>query len=224
MSNNGINQFLYKLRLKKEKKCIFQKGSFFTTDTYFEGRNLLAVGAKLYHSKIGYASYLAANSELKRVEIGRYSCIGPGVKNIVGTHPTHQFVSCHPAFYSTQKQCGFTYVEQQEFAEYKYVDEKGNLNKIGNDVWIGQNVLLMQGIVVEDGAVVAAGALVNKDVPAYAIVGGVPAKIIGWRFDEETRRYMKELKWWEKNEEWISKFSYCFNDVDVFKSEARGKI
>ncbi len=68
---------------------------------------------------------------------------------------------------------------------------------IGNDVWIGQNAVIMDGVHVGDGAIVAAGAVVTKDVPPYAIVGGVPARVIKYRFDAGTIKELSELKWWE---------------------------
>ena len=67
---------------------------------------------------------------------------------------------------------------------------------IGNDVWIGTGVIILQGISVGDGAVIASGAVVTKDVPPYAIVGGVPAKIIKYRFDEETISRLLKSEWW----------------------------
>ena len=68
---------------------------------------------------------------------------------------------------------------------------------IGNDVWIGTGAIIMQGITVGDGAVVASGAVVTKDVPPYAIVAGVPAKVIRYRFDDNTVERLAASQWWE---------------------------
>lgn len=69
---------------------------------------------------------------------------------------------------------------------------------------------------ISDGAIVAAGAVVTKDVPPYAIVGGVPAKIIRYRFTEEQIEWLMELKWWDKDEQWIKAHAKHFDDIEHF--------
>lgn len=68
---------------------------------------------------------------------------------------------------------------------------------VGNDVWIGENVTVMPGVKIGDGAIVAANSVVTKDVPAYSIVGGNPAKFIRKRFDDDLIEYLLELRWWD---------------------------
>ena len=91
-------------------------------------------------------------------------------------------------------------------------DNKGDI-VIGNDVWIGSRATILEGVNIGDGVVVAAGAVVTKDVPPYAIVGGVPARIIRYRFDEETIQNLLKMKWWEKDQEWIQNHADDFDDV-----------
>lgn len=74
---------------------------------------------------------------------------------------------------------------------------------IGNDVWIGAGANILNGIEIGDGAVIAAGAVVNKSVPPYCIVGGVPAKTLKYRFDAEIIDMLETIKWWDWSEERI---------------------
>ncbi len=89
---------------------------------------------------------------------------------------------------------------------------------VGNDVWIGQNVVVMPGIHIGDGAIIAAHSVVTKDVSAYHIVGGNPAKIIRKRFDDDLIQYLLNLKWWDWSAEKI------FNNLEILCSSDIEKI
>lgn len=95
-------------------------------------------------------------------------------------------------------------------------DNKGDII-IGNDVWIGYETVIMAGVRIGDGAIIAAHAVVTKDVPPYTIVGGVPAKLIRKRFDEDTIQKMEALKWWDWPVEKIRRnLPYiCNGDADM---------
>jgi acetyltransferase-like isoleucine patch superfamily enzyme len=141
------------------------------------------------------------------------------VRVVVGRHPTKNFVSTHPAFFSTQAQAGFTFVAENRYQEFLYADEASARRVIiGSDVWIGEAAVLMAGVTIGDGAVVAAGALVTKDVAPYEIVGGVPARTIKARFDRNTIDWLLKTQWWNRDFEWIQANADSFRDVETLKS------
>ena len=203
-------------RIKVGKNCKFGRGTTIDSAARFEGENKLAANATFLNSSIGYASYIGERSFIKNAAIGRYSSIATDVMTVSGTHPT-DFVSMHPAFYSTAKQAGFTYVDKDSFAEYDYLDKDQKISvKIGNDVWIGARATILEHVTIGDGAVVASGAVVTKDVPPYAIVGGVPAKVIRYRFSPEEIEKLLEIKWWDKDEAWLKQHANEFCSIREF--------
>ena len=84
--------------------------------------------------------------------------------------------------------------------------------RVGSDVWIGVNAVVLSGVHIGHGAVVGAGAVVTKDVPPYAMVGGVPAERIGWRFDESTRDQLLDIEWWKWSDEKIKRNRSFFQE------------
>ncbi|PWI33180.1 hypothetical protein DI392_12415 [Vibrio albus] len=118
-----------------------------------------------------------------------------------GNHPLST-VSTHAFFFHDKY--GFV---DKNYSTKEYA--QNNKIKIGNDVWIGSNVSILPGVSIGDGAVVAAGAVVNKNVPPYAIVGGVPAKLIRYRFSEDIRNALLHTQWWNWSDCKIKHFCPC---------------
>jgi acetyltransferase-like isoleucine patch superfamily enzyme len=123
------------------------------------------------------------------VDIGRYCSIAYGVNIGMFEHPV-DWLSTSTRQYLSGHVNGARSVPIRKF-------NANPRTTIGNDVWIGTGATLIDGVTIGDGAIIAAGAVVTKDVPPYAIVGGVPAKIIKYRFNEEIIAKLLELKWWQ---------------------------
>lgn len=113
-------------------------------------------------------------------------------------------------------------MEKQKYCEESYVDPDNQYYvKIENDVWICDGASILAGVTIGNGAVVAANALVTKDVPPYAIVAGVPAKIIGKRFEEEQINYLLSIKWWERDKKWLKNNCDLFADISTMMKELK---
>ncbi|MEH6513693.1 MAG: CatB-related O-acetyltransferase [Maribacter arcticus] len=170
---------------------------------------------------MGFGSYVANDSKIAKTKIGRYTSIGPRVICVFGNHPSKKYVSTHPSFFSNWAQVGFTYTEKQHFSEFSEPISEGSLYtiSIGNDVWIGSDVRILDGVKIGDGAIVAAGSIVVKNVEPYSVVGGVPAKLIRYRFTEPQIHFLKKYKWWEKPQDWIIKNAYLFADIEQFMEQ-----
>lgn len=156
------------------------------------------------NSVIGDHTYVQENSIVNEAEIGKFCSLAMGVSVGLPQHSTSG-VSSHPAFYLRNTPLAKTYSDR----DMTIVSKK---TRIGHDVWIGQNAIIMNGLQIGIGAVVGAGAVVTHDVPAYAVVGGVPAKIIKYRFDKEVRNELLESKWWDMPEKWMEENYLLFQD------------
>lgn len=208
---------IYKIiRVKStNQNVIFLKGANIDRNAKFEGYNKIGIES-WFEGDIGYGSYIGDHSIIK-AKIGRYCSIGHNVTVLTGTHPSHRFVSTHPVFYSTKKQNGITYVNNQKFEEVLYVDKEKKYGcEIGNDVWIGFGATILGGCKIGDGAIIAANAFVNHDVEPYSIVAGQPAKAIRMRFTEEQIDVLCQFKWWDKPESWLKEHVDKFENVDDF--------
>lgn len=215
----SILLYIYQ-KCKNRRLVKFSHSSYISHRSVFEGMNMVGDQAA-YHGKMGLGSYIGEKTCLN-ADIGRFSSIGPNVKVVNATHPMKEpFVTTSPLFFSldkTKTPLGKTFAQRQMVEEFLYYDKEREIDiKIGNDCWIGEGVTFIGGVEVHDGGVVLAGAYVVKDVPAYAIVGGVPAKVVGYRYDNETIALLLNAKWWDNNDEWFQNNWELLCDMEKFK-------
>lgn len=190
--------------------------------TVFQGPYItIGDNCNINRCEIGEYTYMSSNVELPFCKIGKYNSIASGVRLAAGQHPK-EFVSTHPIFYNggKYKLRGKIKDALLVFNEFSYIEETNLLCEIGNDVWIGTGAMLVCGkkaLHIGDGAIIGAGAVVTKDVPDYAIVTGIPARIVSYRFKNDyIRETIKKSGWWDKSAEWINANMIYFDDPEKF--------
>ena len=159
------------------------------------GSNEVGKRSVVHRSTLGEYSYLGDDCRIINVEIGIFSALGCGIKTSFGSHP-HHYLSQHPATYSVVSGMP-SFAKTQLYDTEHALTPDGKFVSIGHDVWIGHGAIIMPGLKIGHGAVVAAGAVVTKDVAPHAIVAGVPAQFLRWRFPPEISTRIIALSWWD---------------------------
>ena len=170
-------------------------------------------GSCIINSVIGRYNNIGYDNELNNVEIGNFCSFSDHVFIGGDEHPL-EWVSTSPVFESV-KHSG----PSRKFANFDVPKSRRTI--IGHDVWIAHGVCIKAGVKVGTGAAIGTGAVVTKDIPPYAIVAGVPAKIIRYRFDEETINGLLESKWWNLNEDQLSVVAKYIKEPQKFIMEVK---
>lgn len=198
-------------------KYLFQlsisKFSLVDTDSSFHITTTVYRFAHIIKSTIGKYTYVGIGTKIIHSEIGNFCSIASDVSIGLEEH-TLENISTSPIFTEAHNATGYSWIKDDTFIPYKKT-------YIGHDVWIGYRALIKSGIKIGNGAVIAAGAVVTKDVPSYAIVGGIPAKIIKFRFSEEIANELEDLKWWDMPDEKLKEHIQLFQKKHFTKNDIR---
>ena len=174
------------------KNSLFRKGISITAlvnlNCSISPKSKVYMKARLNGVTMDDYSYIGKCSIIHNTSIGKYCSISACCVIGLPGHPTN-LLSTSPLFTSPSNALKEKWVQ-----EYVYKSEIKV--ETGNDVWIGYGAMIPCNIKVGDGAIIAAGAVVTKDVPPYAIVGGVPARVIKYRFSNEVINRLLELRFW----------------------------
>ncbi len=162
---------------------------------------------RAYNVRIGKYTYVARNTLIQNAVIGAFCSISEGCNIGMPSHPAY-FASTSPIFLK-----GNNYLKKNlSHKAYENCPE----TDIGNDVWIGAHAQIKSGIRIGNGAIIGAGAVVTKDIPPYAVVGGIPAHIIKYRFDESTCKKLNDSRWWDISDMELMRGSMHIDDPAAF--------
>jgi phosphonate metabolism protein (transferase hexapeptide repeat family) len=169
------------------------------------------VGARtiLHEVTMDDYSYVVNDAQITYTGIGKFCSIAAMTRINPGNHPMHRAAQAHFTYRASAYFPGES--DDAEFFEWR----RGHHVRIGHDVWIGHGAIVLPGRSVGTGAVVAAGAVVTKDVAAYTIVAGNPARVIKPRFPEEVSNRLAELAWWDWDHEMLRRALPDFRKLSV---------
>lgn len=221
-----VRKYLHKLYLIYFKwknshynSVIFQKNCVISDDDFFEGNN--NVGGRIHKSHVGYGTYIIGeNGYIHDCKIGRFCSIASNCHIGLGDHAL-DMVSSSPLFYSAHSLLPNSFLSESIPVPEQTIGDTKYKVIIGNDVWMGYNVCVKEGVTIGDGAIIGAKSLVTRDIPPYAIAVGTPAKVIKYRFTPEQIQELLEIKWWDKDIEWIRENIHAFEDIDAFIAQAK---
>jgi len=170
----------------------------------------VAGNVKMIDCELGDYSYVMKACNIIYTDIGKFANIASEVRINPGNHPV-EWVSQHHFLYRC-KLYGFADEDRESFFHWRSLQRV----TIGHDTWIGHRAIILPGICVGNGAVIGAGSVVSRDVPAYGIVAGVPAKVLRFRFPKAIREAFENIGWWNWDHETLRQRLEDFYDIRRF--------
>ncbi len=185
--------------------------SAWVSESDFGSYTYLGPRSSVAHSQIEDWSYAMGDNQILHARIGKFCNIATGVRINPSNHPWWR-ATLHHLTYRTRSY-GFELPDDADFFAWRARDAV----TIGPDVWLGHNALIMPGVTVGAGAAVGSAAVVTHDVPPFAIVVGVPARVLRMRCDSRTAERLLELAWWDWDE---SRLQAALPDLRALDIEA----
>lgn len=190
-----VSKLIKKIHIPAIKNSLIQKKSWVGSSTHLVDVNM------------GKWSYIGNQCTVINANIGKFCSIADNCIIGAPSHPI-DWVSTSPVFHNGKN------VMRKNFSNHKYENSQETI--IGNDVWIGNNCLIKSGVTIENGSIIGMGSIVTKNIGAYEIWAGNPAKLIRKRFADDIIEKLLKSKWWENNDEVIEKNAVYFNELKKF--------
>ena len=184
----GIGMIIDQKQLMKEP-TIHEHSTL--KEVTFEEYNEIGVWNSIEYTHFGAYSYTGQFCFVQNAQIGKFSNIAANVRIGATAHPYERPSLHHFTYRPTMY--GFAETDDTAFFEQRHSQKVF----IGHDTWIGHGAMIMPNVTIGNGAIIAAGAIVTKDVPAYAIVMGVPAEVVKYRFSDEVIAALEKIAWWD---------------------------
>lgn len=168
----------------------------------------VGAGTRVAETSFGDYSYVAGGSDIIYAEIGRFCSIAAAVRINPGNHPLDRVALNHFTYRSAAYGLGD---DDAAFFDWR----RSHKVTLGHDVWIGHGAVILPGVTLGTGCAIGAGAVVTKDVPPFAIVVGVPGRVLRYRFPPEIVERLLALAWWDWPHERLGEALQDFRTLDA---------